>query len=391
MENYYIRLGISRNASIREIKAAYKKLAFQYHPDKNPSDPQAEEIFKKINLAYRVLSDPDKKAQYDLILNYGGTPKPKVTYYHPASFGAYRPVRQEKQYFFDRNYFKYQAIAVLIVLFISTVIISVTEFNKYLKEREIELVQEENNKILANAYSKFNTGDFYGALQLVQNLAKQHPSDYMLYEERNKMVENLYQKARRQYVLQDYKNAIFNLLIVKEFQNPLRLKTWDYLAKCFIATHDYERAVEAYEYIYLRDRYNLELVLRIANLYHYELNDLDNALKYYALGKKLFKNRQQNLYGKAFELLMDPHQTPDIYFNVFYHRAKANYSTGNYDIAITDCNWASFLRPTHIEPYLIRADSYYEREEYRKACNDYNLAISKGHEPDRNWDFCKIH
>ncbi|MGK7388723.1 MAG: DnaJ domain-containing protein [Candidatus Cyclobacteriaceae bacterium M2_1C_046] len=389
MENYYIRLGISRNASIREIKAAYKRLAFQYHPDKNPSDPKAEEIFKQVNAAYRVLSDPEKRANYDLILNYQASPKPKVTYYHPKTFRQYRPIPRQKEYVFDQNYFKYQAIAILIVLFISTIIISATRFNTYLKQREIQLVQEENNKVLANAHSKFNTGDFYGALQIVQNLAKQHPSDYTLYEERNKMVENLYQKARRQYVLQDYQNAIFNLLIVKEFQDPMRLKTWDYLANSFLAVHDYEHAAEAFEFIYLRDKTNLELILKIANLYHYELDDIDNALKYYSIGKEVFKNRQQKLYGKAFELIMNPHQTPDLYFNIFKHRARANYTAGNYDIAVTDCNWASFLRPEETEPYIIRANSYRQLKKNRKACRDYKLALSKGHLPDKDWHFCK--
>ncbi|MCS6834346.1 MAG: DnaJ domain-containing protein, partial [Flammeovirgaceae bacterium] len=54
--NYYQLLKVSSNASEEEIKAAYRKLAFQYHPDKNPGNPQAEEYFKLVNEAYRVLS-----------------------------------------------------------------------------------------------------------------------------------------------------------------------------------------------------------------------------------------------------------------------------------------------------------------------------------------------
>lgn len=63
--DYYEVLGISKNASEAEIKKAYRKLALQYHPDKNPDDAKAEEKFKEAAEAYEVLSDANKKARYD--------------------------------------------------------------------------------------------------------------------------------------------------------------------------------------------------------------------------------------------------------------------------------------------------------------------------------------
>jgi len=63
--DYYETLGLKRGASAQDIKSAYRKLAMQYHPDRNPGDEAAEQRFKEINEAYEVLKDDQKRAAYD--------------------------------------------------------------------------------------------------------------------------------------------------------------------------------------------------------------------------------------------------------------------------------------------------------------------------------------
>jgi curved DNA-binding protein len=64
-DDYYKTLGVEKTATAEELKKAYRKLALKYHPDRNPNNKAAEEKFKKISEAYAVLSDPEKKKQFD--------------------------------------------------------------------------------------------------------------------------------------------------------------------------------------------------------------------------------------------------------------------------------------------------------------------------------------
>ena len=73
-QDYYKILGINKNATKTEIKSAYRKLAFKYHPDKNTKDPKAKEKFIKINEAYEVLNDTGKRKKYDDLNSYKSKP-----------------------------------------------------------------------------------------------------------------------------------------------------------------------------------------------------------------------------------------------------------------------------------------------------------------------------
>jgi molecular chaperone DnaJ len=89
--DYYEVLGVGRDASLPDIKRAYRKLAVQLHPDRNPDNPEAEERFKQASEAYAVLSDPEKRARYDRF-GHEGVAANGFTGFDPASFGDFADV-----------------------------------------------------------------------------------------------------------------------------------------------------------------------------------------------------------------------------------------------------------------------------------------------------------
>lgn len=89
-KDYYAILGVEKSSTAEDIKKAYRKLALQYHPDKNPDNKEAEDKFKEINEAYEILSDTEKRSNYDQFgiadMNNRGFRDPREVFYNFSKF-----------------------------------------------------------------------------------------------------------------------------------------------------------------------------------------------------------------------------------------------------------------------------------------------------------------
>lgn len=164
MKNYYFTLGLTTNAQEYEIKHAYRKLALQFHPDKNPSK-EAAAIFIEINEAYEILSDPQQKFQYDQLLT--GTPsKPhRDPRYRPKPPGAFAHSSRKKEILeFMQSNLRYALMASRIALLFSAILIAdytlppeklkrevmSLELKRELRDRSIQLQLEDGETVTLN-------------------------------------------------------------------------------------------------------------------------------------------------------------------------------------------------------------------------------------------------
>jgi molecular chaperone DnaJ len=92
VRDYYEILGVSRDAAGHEIKKAYRRLAVEYHPDRNPNNPEAEERFKEAATAYSVLSDEQRRQQYDRFGHAGVGGQPGFSGFDPSTFGDFSDI-----------------------------------------------------------------------------------------------------------------------------------------------------------------------------------------------------------------------------------------------------------------------------------------------------------
>ena len=102
------------------------------------------------------------------------------------------------------------------------------------------------------------------------------------------------------------------------------------------------------------------------------------ALYYFTLGKRLFEDDLMRQYGPSFKLIMNGPDVPEIFFQIFEGRARANIKLNHFRDAISDCDWAIQLRPRVGESYRLRAIAKFEDPNQTGACNDLSNARRLG-------------
>lgn len=382
MADFYDILGIDRSADTTKLKAAYKRLALLYHPDRNPGNKEAEENFKAINEAYHVLSDSLKRSRYDAGMYGTYTSSHQTEQYwreiQRQQYARWQARQETSRYRFDKEYFRIQGLAFLTFLVIASFcfgLIKTVNFIYALKQAETD---RQNQKLVMHINTLFNSGNYDEAFTTLKNLRKEFPMEYRFYHAHDSLLSMVRNKADEEFNANHYATSLHFLEILQKQESPPRLETIRKLAICEYQTGDFEKSLQSLKQIYSQQPWNLELLYQIGMINLVNLEDDEQALFYFTLGKKIFKENLTRIYGSAFEIVMDPSDAPQIYYEIFEARARINLKLKNYYEAQTDCNWGVFLRPQNPVCYVYRAEAKINQNNRSGACRDLALAKTLG-------------
>lgn len=379
MANFYQLLGIDESASSTQLRAAYKRMAMQYHPDRNAGDKEAEEMFKLINEAYHVLTDPVKKARYDARLNSAFLVDQQQNW-REVRRRRYTAWRQSQQpyYRIDKYYFKIQGLAFLTFLIVAGFCFGVIHTINYFIELEHQRHWRENGKLLKQAHALFLNGHFNEAFNVIDNVRKEDPMDFRFGYAHDSLVNELRKRGEQHFNASNFEGAVYYYEILRDHELPIRLETLQQIATCQYYLGRYQESILALKHLHNQQPWNLQLIYQIGLINLEKLDNKKEALHYFTLGKKLFKKNLSAVYGEAFEVVMNPEDVPDIYYNIFVGRARTNLAMRDYNEALKDSNWVVYLRRLRPESYLLRAEVKTSGGIQREVCDDLLAAQKLG-------------
>lgn len=387
MQDYYQILGLSQTATSAQIRAAFKRLAMQYHPDRNPGNAMAEEIFKQVNEAYHILSDPLKKARYDSrFYTYETQSSTQATEAHwremrrrqQQSRRQYAPPPREKTYTITGNYFKVQGLAFLVFIIMSGISFGIVHTASFFFDQYQESIHRENQLKAKEVNALFGSGKIDEAIARILELTKTAPLEDVFRSTHDSLVNTLKLSADKSFANRNFKEALQYYQYFKKYQDHYQTETLQKISVCQYNAGLYVETVQTLKQLHSEKPWSLELIYEIAKVNLNHLNNTDEAMFYFNLGEKTFRDNMTKIYGEAFMIMMDPKDVPELYYEIFIAKSLLEVKLHDYKEAGPDLELAIYLRPNRSEGYKARAELNIDQKHYRTACADLRKASELG-------------
>jgi len=389
MRNYYDILGISTNATQVEIKAAFKKLAVKYHPDKNNGDEHMEERFKEINLVYQVLSNPFEKAKYDITLIYGQSSQssnssPYTDYSHTKQENYSRqktqysnPTYREPKINWRENWIA-TAYALGFTFIVASVFMIGIAIKDYIAERDYQKTLIERRAVFNKAQLSFENENIDDALFLINSLGIFMSEENDMKEYKLSIFESFIYQAESNFNRGEFEVAIDYFELIEKYapSKPLTLK--EHLAKSYQATNQPHKAIKLLKELLVYNYRSLEIYVSLAEIYRDMIKNNNEALRYFKLGDALAIRKYELIYGKAYSLVMDGEFLPPVHYRLYSGLADIHLKLGNPEMAIKTTRWNVSIWPDSTKCFITAALSYQKIGKKKKACENYSKAKALG-------------
>lgn len=379
MTNYYQVLGIDESATSAEIKAAFKQKAIQYHPDKNPGQPEMEELFKEVNRAYQVLSNPYEKARYDLQLKYGSVtqqyyediPKPSSPP-PPPKRPYYRYVKPEVDY---RENWIATAYAFGFTFVMAILVMAFIKVKNYYDEQQLAKLLDSRRSTFEVIKTKYAEGDLVGTMTLLYDMGGFYKQEGDMARFKKSLLNQIIYSGQAHFRNSEYTDAIFYYELLDRFANsPLELR--ENLAIAYKLTDQPEKSVKVFTELMVRGYNNISTYMELGDIHENQLAEYDMASGYYEKAKDLAIDYYKSMYGDGYILALHDGNVPLLHYNLYIRLAKIHLKTGNPQKAINVTRWNIQIWPDSAINYAIAGSGYEALNDLENACESFSMANS---------------
>ncbi len=385
MRNYYEILGISEDAGQREIKTAFKKLAVLYHPDKHNGNPATEEQFKEVNMAYQVLSNPVKRANYDYRLKYSvptySPAPPRPPYQRPVY--TKRSVRSDD---FTKEDLRRNAIGTLwafgLSLVLATVVMGAMKTYTHYQDVKLAAMLQERRIVYNSAVSEFKEGNIEETLDILATFNQFYKTEEDIRAFKESLLRELIEKGDHHFEAGEYDPALQNYLLASPYLIYLSFDFRHRLARCYQETHQFEKALDMYRDLLKTGLQKRMILMNMAQIYRDDLRDYQESLHIYNQAANLAIDNYISTFGKAYLILIHSGNVPEEDFDIFLGEARAYLLTGDVKQSLHETKWLSNVWPKRAEIYLLRAECYRAMGFEDIACENLEMATKIAPLPD---------
>ena len=370
MDNYYHKLGLSEDASASEIKNAFKKLAVKYHPDKNPGNQKAEELFKSINEAYQVLSNPYEKARYDLKLKYGPTEAP----YQPNSPPVYHKKREYSEAPIDyRQNWIATAYAFGFTFVVAMIVMTGIWINNYVEDQRLQELLNARREQYKQAKVLYSSGDLDRTFIILNDLGGFHSTELDMKEFKSELIEEIIFKGQAAFNRKKYDEAI-QFFEVLEKHAPKEITTLrEKLAISYKEADMPHKSIKAFKELLTIGYRHISTYIQLAEIHRDQLQDFEMAKNYFQIASDFAIKYYRTAYGEAYPVLLVGKYIPPIHYQLYSGLADIYLRTGEPEMAIRAVKWNIEMWPDSAENYLTAAKSFESLNEIAEACDYYRV------------------